>query len=1128
MRAPQRIWVDEVREAQPPPSNGERPEPEHGNPCWWFVDPSQTDFISPSRWMVKKMVKRPCCVCFTSICSAMALTSVMLVGLASGNLVLELDTSASSFRVKDDSISDRGDALAVFVEGSTSRSPDWVEQGGGSGCQFGTCDTERFEEASYYFAPWDETQVYFEARNSGEDEGGALGSNVFSEQAMVEIRRFETELRALPSFVAHCERSAAGVALGAAADVSHCLPFGDMPTRLGYGSKMTTHFMHCCQCNGTTPVLGESCISMPLCSSDDGSENVSVIHPDGRQATPLKALDEVLGRLWAATQCETPLLPDLDRLLSMMDRHFATTQMSATTKGSLILGGVVDLRSVGSAKSGTRFKEVHQQWNDKLLPAISDFYFYEVIPLTERFNDDSQILQIAMQSPHHMQYEVMVKSLPSAMLWASFSTLFIVLYMTWHLGSPLIAFAGLAHVLISFPTTWFFYYYAFEIKYMGILNFVSFFVILGIGADDIFVFTDAFRQSRLERTEISGTLEDRLYWTYRRAAGTMLVTSATDACAFYVLSLNGIVVVRTFGIFMGTMVIINYALVITYFPAIIVLYHQWGFEDTLECTHRNCDPKVDMEIKQHCLERFFGEFYAPKVLRHRSGIIIAVFVLLVILFGIACSFLSPPDKDFRAQMFPDDSNLMRALDMSSRFETAGFSELQVVYFVVGLGPDASEAINRKNVDPNNPNDYGTPIFTKMPEWSPAAQNHLLSICESFQRNPLVISAAAALRSPSNPCGDQQHESGVSCFAHHFRDWAEALEIGFPVPASRFESLLAEFTAMPTNSSCAEPRCRAYYETLLCYPSVFRNLHDTGQNAWDGSVRWSTSGKRESLHDGPGGELVGLLFEMNISMGRDVSGYNARDIFDQVEATAESLNDIAYPEDFEALQGFQVHWGEEESGSKWMQMRTDEVIVKSAWVGTAISVLFAFVTLTVATGNYIITLLAIVSIACILVCCIGFMVLCGWSLGMIEAICCTVCVGFSIDFVAHVAVAYSESDRSLSSYERTKRALEELGVSVTAATATTVGAATFMLPNRLVPFQKIGLFVIFDMTISLLFAVGFFAALLVVAGPEGETGNLKSLDPKALAERQAAVGYGQEAAWARNKRTAQAQERGDVY
>ena len=613
------------------------------------------------------------------------------------------------------------------------------------------------------------------------------------------------------------------------------------------------------------------------------------------------------------------------------------------------------------------------------------------------------------------------------------------------------------------------------------------------------MFFDAFRQSRHERIEISGTLEDRLYWTYRRAAGTMLVTSATDACAFYSLVINNITVVRTFGIFMGTMVIINYALVITYFPAIVVLWHQWGFEDTAECTECGRDRvrEVGNSPKRHILERFFGDFYAPKVLKHRSGIIIVVTVVLVIICGIACSFLSTPDKDFRAQMFPDDSNLMKAVDMSSRFD--GGAEVQVIYFVVGLGPDASEAIDRKNVDQNNPKDYASPVFVEMPKWTPAAQNHLITICESFQSNPLVASAAA------NVDGDQQREKGVTCVLQHFRDWVQSLAIGFPVtPASSFEPLLAEFTSMPSNSSCNKPRCRAYYDTLLNYPSVFRNLHDTGQNAWHEYVRWDTDGKRESLHDGPGGKLVGLLFEMNITMESDVSGYNARDEFVQIEATAETLNAIAYPEDFEALQGFQVHWGGEDSGSKWMQMRIDEVIIQSALIGTAVSVLFAAVALTVATGNYIIMLFAITSVGGILVCCVGFMALCGWSLGMIEAICCTVCVGFSIDFVAHVAVAYSESDNSLPRYERTKRALEELGVSVTAATATTIGAAAFMLPNRMIPFQKIGGFVIFDMAISLLFAVGFFAALLVVAGPEGETGNLKSLDAKAMKSRQADV------------------------
>lgn len=54
---------------------------------------------------------------------------------------------------------------------------------------------------------------------------------------------------------------------------------------------------------------------------------------------------------------------------------------------------------------------------------------------------------------------------------------------------------------------------------------------MGIGADDIFVFVDAWKQSKYEKDpKISGSIEGRLEWTYRRAGGAMLVTSITDAC----------------------------------------------------------------------------------------------------------------------------------------------------------------------------------------------------------------------------------------------------------------------------------------------------------------------------------------------------------------------------------------------------------------------------------------------------------------------------------------------------------------------------------------------------------------------------------------------------------------------
>jgi hypothetical protein len=71
-------------------------------------------------WIVKKMVKQPCCVCCSSICTAFALTLMMGVGVMSGLFKLAIDTSPASMKVTDDSIADRGDAFNIFYEETTT------------------------------------------------------------------------------------------------------------------------------------------------------------------------------------------------------------------------------------------------------------------------------------------------------------------------------------------------------------------------------------------------------------------------------------------------------------------------------------------------------------------------------------------------------------------------------------------------------------------------------------------------------------------------------------------------------------------------------------------------------------------------------------------------------------------------------------------------------------------------------------------------------------------------------------------------------------------------------------------------------------------------------------------------
>ena len=228
----------------------------------------------------------------------------------------------------------------------------------------------------------------------------------------------------------------------------------------------------------------------PLCASN--GTGVTVTSPDGTAAAPLPNLPAVLEQLWEATQtCEQPALPGAASLAMLMDRGFAASKRSGTTHGSITLGGVVDLTGAGNVSQ--RWEAVEEQWEGPLRAQLRSFVFDELIPLSDEFNDEAQHVRLAMLSGYHLEDEIMNKVLPSAMFWSLFSLGFIAVYLIAHTSSSLLAFAGLAHVLISFPTTWFFYYVVFRLKYMGTLNFVSLFVIMGIGADDIFVFVVAWK-----------------------------------------------------------------------------------------------------------------------------------------------------------------------------------------------------------------------------------------------------------------------------------------------------------------------------------------------------------------------------------------------------------------------------------------------------------------------------------------------------------------------------------------------------------------------------------------------------------------------------------------------------------
>jgi predicted RND superfamily exporter protein len=92
------------------------------------------------------------------------------------------------------------------------------------------------------------------------------------------------------------------------------------------------------------------------------------------------------------------------------------------------------------------------------------------------------------------------------------------------------------------------------------------------------------------------------------------------------------------------------------------------------------------------------------------------------------------------------------------------------------------------------------------------------------------------------------------------------------------------------------------------------------------------------------------------------------------------------------------------------METERAFFKSALSGMGVAVAFAFVILLIATGNVILSVLAIVCVALVIMSIIAVMVFKGWEMGISESLAIVMMIGLSVDYVVHLAADYTHSIR----------------------------------------------------------------------------------------------------------------------
>jgi len=169
--------------------------------------------------------------------------------------------------------------------------------------------------------------------------------------------------------------------------------------------------------------------------------------------------------------------------------------------------------------------------------------------------------------------DVFQEQVSTDLIFAIGSLSFVFIYMCIHLRSFFLGGFAMSVIIFSFPVTVVIYKVVFGITYLSTLHQLVIFIVLGIAADDVFVFVDAWRQSAHYPEELPNTYA-RMHYAWKRAAKAMLVTSGTTSFAFLANAFSSLMPIQTFGIYAALIIPVNYVLVITYYSALLIVWER--------------------------------------------------------------------------------------------------------------------------------------------------------------------------------------------------------------------------------------------------------------------------------------------------------------------------------------------------------------------------------------------------------------------------------------------------------------------------------------------------------------------------------------------------------------------------
>lgn len=646
------------------------------------------------------------------------------------------------------------------------------------------------------------------------------------------------------------------------------------------------------------------------------------------------------------------------------------------------------------------------------------------------------------------KFDLFNQKLLSEVIFPALAMIIVFLIMWFFIGSFILTLCGLMCVIYATALSYFLYTRVFQLDFFPFLNITTLVFLVGIGADDAFVYYDIWRQTRAANP--NANILQLTVKTLRYAAVSMFVTSLTTASAFYAGVSSTITPIKLFGVFAGTSILTNYLLMITYFPAVVALHEKWVLKYTGgQSAHAIAltELKADYEVSQPLQA-------APT----KQDIAVPTTELRADHEKIQPMQAAPTVQDMSESRKAD----LPVNSCTNQKETR-YCILQIIDFPCTLFESATSFTSR----------VGAKLFEN---WIPKAviKLHWLWIallvcltagflCVNFVKPGLQLPSSKDFQvfGSSHPLENyylnyksyfrfEQDVSGlwVELFwgikpadnGNHLNpDDKGTLEFD-----ENFGDLFTPAGQTFFRSLCKSVENESFFETFSggqCPIETFIDACTSGQTPCCGinasfPFPADVAEKCAKLASGLLGR-TGLLFD---AMG-NVKGYHMLINTNQ-----------AFSTNFTSMDGF---W---KKVTSWVDSKMAEAPpgLQKGWAGCwgldfyalqiglsdgtysslGISVAVSFTVMLLTTLNIFISIYAIVTIIGIIAITIGSLVLAGWQLNILESIVMSVAVGLSIDFTMHYGVAYRLAPDKRQRDGRVRYSLVHIGSAITMAALTT--------------------------------------------------------------------------------------------